>query len=182
MFALNGTQDKRSYAQSDKNDHWYALYTKPRWEKKVAKLLDEQGIENYCPLNKVTKQWSDRKKIIMEPVFKSYVFVKINEALKWELKKVSGVLNFVYWLGKPAPIPEAEINTIRLFLNEFPQVEITEISLQINSQVKIKSGVLMNYRGLLIEINGNKARVKIQSMGLQLIAQFDKKNLELLQR
>lgn len=172
------TEDKRSYAMTNNNAEWYALYTKPRWEKKVAKLLDEQGIENYCPINKVTRQWSDRKKVVLEPVFKSYVFVKVADADKWELKKVSGVLNFVYWLGKPAPIREEEIMTIKKFLNEFTDVEVTNISLEVNSTVRIKNGVLMNYQGILVELFGNKARVKIESMGLQLSAQFDKNNLE----
>ena len=162
----------------ENNAQWYALYTKPRWEKKVARLLDEQGIENYCPLNKVTRQWSDRKKVVLEPVFKSYVFVKIVQDKKWELKKINGVLNFVYWLGKPAPIKEEEIVTIRKFLNEFKEVEVTSLSLQVNSTVRIKKGILMNYQGILIEMVGNKARVRIESMGLQLSAQFDKSNLE----
>ena len=157
---------------------WYALYTKPRWEKKVAKLLDEQGIENYCPINKVTRQWSDRKKVVLEPVFRGYVFVKIGGTEKWEVKKINGVLNFVYWLGKPAPIREEEILTIKKFLNEFTDVEVTELSLKVNSTVRIKTGVLMNYQGVLVELIGNRARVKIESMGLQLSAQFDKKNLE----
>ena len=160
------------------NEQWYALYTKPRWEKKVSKLLDDQGIENYCPINKVTRQWSDRKKVVLEPVFKSYVFVKINEKEKWELRKVNGVLNFVYWLGKPAPIREDEILTIRKFLNEFQNVEVTELSLKINDNVKVKNGVFMDYEGILVELIGNKARVRIESMGLQLVAQFDKTNLE----
>lgn len=163
---------------TDNNEQWYALYTKPRWEKKVSKLLDDQGIENYCPINKVTKQWSDRKKVVLEPVFKSYVFVKIGEKEKWELKKVNGVLNFVYWLGKPAPIRESEILTIRKFLNEFQNVEVSELSLKVNDSVKIKNGVFMNYEGVLVELIGNKARVRIESMGLQLTAQFDKKNIQ----
>ena len=162
----------------ENNEQWYALYTKPRWEKKVSRLLDDQGIENYCPINKVTKQWSDRKKVVLEPVFKSYVFVKVGEKDKWELKKVNGVLNFVYWLGKPAPIRESEILTIRKFLNEFQNVEVSELSLKVNDSVKIKNGVFMNYEGVLVELIGNKARVRIESMGLQLTAQFDKKNLE----
>ena len=163
---------------TDNNEQWYALYTKPRWEKKVSKLLDDRGIENYCPINKVTKQWSDRKKVVLEPVFKSYVFVKIGEKEKWELKKVNGVLNFVYWLGKPAPIRESEILTIRKFLNEFQNVEVSELSLKVNDSVKIKNGVFMNYEGVLVELIGNKARVRIESMGLQLTAQFDKKNIQ----
>jgi transcription antitermination factor NusG len=163
---------------TEKNEQWYAVYTRPRWEKKVSRLMDEQGIVNYCPVNKVTRQWSDRKKVVLEPVFKGYVFVKINPEEKWEVKKVNGVLNYVYWLGKPAPIPEQEIMTIRKFLNEFSDVEVTELSLSVNSTVRIKTGVLMNYQGILVELTGNKARVKIESMGLQLSAQFDKKNLE----
>ena len=174
------TEDKRSYAMTVNNEQWYALYTKPRWEKKVAKLLDEQGIENYCPINKVTRQWSDRKKVVLEPVFKGYVFVKIGDENKWEVKKINGVLNFVYWLGKPAPIREEEILTIKKFLNEFTDVQVTELSLKVNSTVMVKTGVLMNYQGILVELIGNKARVRIESMGLQLSAQFDKRNLQLL--
>ncbi|MBC7421844.1 MAG: antitermination protein NusG, partial [Ferruginibacter sp.] len=89
-----------------------------------------------------------------------------------------GVLNFVYWLGKPAPIREEEILTIRKFLNEFQDVEITKLSLEVNSQVRIKNGVLMNYQGILVELIGSRAKVRIESMGIQLSAQFDKSNLE----
>jgi transcription antitermination factor NusG len=164
---------------SDNIFNWYALYTKPRWEKKVAKLLDEHGYENYCPLNKVTKQWSDRKKVVMEPLFKSYVFVKVDEKEKWALRKINGVLNFVYWLHKPAIIRVEEIDTIRKFLNEFTEVEIEQLKqLKINATVRVKQGVFMNYEGLLVEVSGNKARVRIESMGVYLNANFDKKNLE----
>ena len=160
--------------------NWYAIYTKPRWEKKVAKLLEEQGIENYCPLNKVLKQWSDRKKIVLEPVFKSYVFVKVSDKKKWDLKNIPGVLNFVYWLKKPAIIQEVEIETIKRFLNEFSDVKIETLGLAINSTVVIKQGLMMNYKGILIEVKGNKAKVRIESMGLQLNAIFDKNNLALI--
>lgn len=174
------TEDKRSCAMQENISFWYAVYTKPRWEKKVAKLLEEKGIENYCPLNKVIKQWSDRKKVVLEPIFKSYVFVKIEEGKKWDLKKVNGILNFVYWLGKPAIIKEEEIITIKKFLDEFTDVKIEEqTQLKVNATVRIKQGIMMNYHGLLLELSGNRAKVRIDSMGISLNAQFDKKNLEL---
>ena len=158
------------------------MYTKPRWEKKVAKLLDEKGIENYCPLNKVVKQWSDRKKVVMEPIFKSYVFVRVEDKEKFELKNISGILNFVYWLGKPAIVRDEDIDTIRKFLNEFGEVTVSEIDqLKVNAKVRVKQGIMMNYLGLLVEVMGNKVKVRIESMGIYLFAQFDKKNLELLQ-
>ena len=112
------TEAERSYIKLSNQLNWYAVYTKPRWEKKVAKLLDEKGIENYCPLNKVVKQWSDRKKVVMEPIFKSYVFVRVEDKEKFELKSISGILNFVHWLGKPAIVRDEDITTIRKFLNE----------------------------------------------------------------
>jgi transcription antitermination factor NusG len=164
----------------EKDDlYWFAVYTKPRWEKKVARLLDDLGIENYCPLNKVVKQWSDRKKVILEPLFKSYVFVRVKDSEKWDLKNVNGILNFVYWLGKPARIKEEDIFTIKKFLNEFLDIQVDEISrLTVNAKVRIKQGLLMNYNGVLIEINGSRAKVRIETMGVQLSANFDKNNLE----
>ena len=161
--------------------YWYAVYTKPRWEKKVASLLEAKGIEYYCPLNKVVKQWSDRKKIVLEPLFKSYVFVQVEEKEKWNLLNINGIVNYVHWLGKPAKIKESEIETVKKFLNEFSGIEVVDETSAINSTVKIKHGVLMNYQGILMEVSGNKASVKIESMGLQLTAVFDKKNIELIE-
>ena len=176
------TEVKRSYIILSNKLNWYAVYTKPRWEKKVAKLLDEKGIENYCPLNKVVKQWSDRKKVVMEPIFKSYVFVRVEDKEKFELKSISGILNFVHWLGKPAIVRDEDITTIRKFLNEFGEVTVSEIDqLKVNAKVRVKQGIMMNYLGLLVEVMGNKVKVRIESMGIYLFAQFDKKNLELLQ-
>jgi transcription antitermination factor NusG len=175
------TEGRRSHANLENKVNWYAVYTKPRWEKKVANLLEENGIEYYCPLNKVVKQWSDRKKVVMEPIFKSYVFIKTHCDKKWELKQINGVLNFVYWLGKPAVSKDEEINIIRKFLNEFKGVQVDKIeTLAVNARVRIKQGIMMDYQGVLTEVSGNKVKVKIMSMGIQLSAQFEKKNIELI--
>ncbi len=164
----------------EKQKKWYAVYTRPRWEKKVASLLLDKGIENYCPINKVTRQWSDRKKVVLEPVFKGYVFVRLEDDKKWEVKSVHGILNYVYWLGKPAVIRDEEIDLIRKFLNEFNDVQVEAKGLVINSEVRVKQGVLMNYRGIIVEVLGNRAVVKIDTLDLQLSAHFDKANLELI--
>lgn len=143
-------------------------------------MLLENGIENYCPINKVTRQWSDRKKIVMEPVFKGYVFVKVEDEKKWEVKNIPGILNFVYWLGKPAQIRDEEIDVIRKFLNEFNDVQVEAKGFVVNSKVRVRQGVLMNYNGIVVEVIGSRAIVKIDTLDLQLSAHFDKKNLELV--
>lgn len=158
---------------------WYVVYTRPRWEKKVAEILARKGIENYCPLNKVERQWSDRKKIIKNPLFKGYVFVKVPEILKWDVKKVDGIINYVYWLGSPAKVKDVEIDTIKKFLQEFDNVEVIEKA-SISDSVMIRQGVLMNYKGVVLETSGNKVRVLINSMGLYLTAVFDYNNLSIL--
>jgi transcription antitermination factor NusG len=160
--------------------YWYAVHTRPRWEKKVASLLQDKGIENYCPLNKVMRQWSDRKKAVLEPLFKGYVFVQVAEKAKWDLLQINGIVNYVHWLGKPARIRNSEIDTIRRFLHEFEDIEVTETAVQVNSTVQVKQGVLMHFKGIVLELQGNRAKVKIESMGIQLSAFFDKKNLELV--
>jgi transcription antitermination factor NusG len=165
---------------NDSTQYWYAVHTKPRWEKKVATLLEDRGFQNYCPLNKVMRQWSDRKKAVLEPLFKGYVFVQVDEKVKWDILQINGIVNYVHWLGKPAKIRDAEIDTIRRFLNEFEDIEVTENTMQLNSTVQVKQGVLMNYKGIVLELSGNRAKVKIESMGIQLSAYFDKKNLELV--
>src|SRR6201998_4646057 len=116
---------------------WYALCTRPRWEKKVSGYLADKGIEYYCPLNKVVRQWSDRKKVVLEPVFKGYVFVRPEVEKKWELRQIPGILNYVYRQGKPAEIRDTEIHLIKKFLDEFTDVTVEKKSIPANTSVRI---------------------------------------------
>src|ERR1044072_200917 len=128
---------------------WYAVYTLPRWEKKVAQKLTEAGFESYCPLQKVLKQWKDRKKIVELPLIKGYVLVRAEEIQKWEILKLQGILNFVYWNKKPARIREAEITELKAFLEEYREGSISCHSLKIDELVEVTSGVLMHQKGIV---------------------------------
>jgi transcription antitermination factor NusG len=156
---------------------WYAVYTKPRWEKKVHSLFTEKGLVSYCPLNKVRKRWSDRIKLVEEPLFKSYVFVQVQEEEQQQVRMVNGVLNFVYWNGKPAIVKESEIDTIRKFLNEYSDVEVKPMNLQANQAVMVKRGLLMNNTGRIRRLMNNKVEVLIESLGYTLVASLEKSNI-----
>lgn len=157
---------------------WYALYTRPRWEKKVDRLLREGGFECYCPLNKVTRKWSDRLKVVEEPLFKSYVFVRIREKERTAVRMTTGVVNFVYWDGKPAVIKEREIKKIRDFLGEYDNVSVAQIpDLKLKQRVKIISGPLMDMEGEVISLKRKTVQVAIDSLGYILIAFFERKKL-----
>lgn len=58
---------------------WFALYTKPRHEFKALEQLREVEVDTYLPTIAVTKQWSDRKKKVIEPLFRGYIFICANE-------------------------------------------------------------------------------------------------------
>lgn len=160
------------------NRKWYAVYTRPRWEKKVNKLLSEKGFESYCPLNKVRRKWSDRYKVVEEPLFKSYVFVKVEDADRTAIRMTHGVINFVYGEGKPAVIREKEIQNIRKFLDEYENVIVREIpDFKPRQRVRITYGPFMDQEGEVINVKNRQVQVAIDSLGYILIASIDKRKL-----
>jgi transcription antitermination factor NusG len=157
---------------------WYALYTRPRWEKKVADLLEKKKVEVYCPLNRIEKQWADRKKMVLEPLFTSYVFVCITEQEQLNIRQTDGVVNFVHWLNKPAVIRNEEIDTIRKFLNEYDHVSVERTQVNLNDRVRIINGPLMMWEGNVVEIRTNTVKITLPSLGQTLVAEIRKENLE----
>ncbi|MEO5891126.1 MAG: UpxY family transcription antiterminator [Ferruginibacter sp.] len=156
---------------------WLAIYTKPRWEKKIDQRCTEQGIESYCPLNKVSRKWSDRTKLVEEPLFKSYVFVHVNAEEEQHVRMIGGVLNFVYWLGKPAVIKPKEIERIKRFLNQYKEVSAELLDFKTDDKVVVIAGALMEQRGKVLRRMGNKIELEIESLGYKLVASVDKSNI-----
>jgi len=143
----------------------------------VDLLLKEKGYECYCPLNKVRRKWSDRIKVVEEPLFKSYVFVKTDEATRTQVRMTAGVINFVYWDGKPAIIKEKEIATIKRFLDEHENVEVQPMNIELNQRVKITHGPLMDQEGKVVDLRHKMVKVAIDSIGYVLIAYIDRTKL-----
>ncbi len=168
---------KLSLKLSMPNPKWLAIYTRPRWEKKVNKLLFEKGVESYCPLNKIRRRWSDRIKTVEEPLFKSYVFVKVNEDERTNVRMTNGVINFVYWNGKPAVIKEKEIIAIKRFLDEYENVEVKAMDLKINQRVIITGGPLMDQQGKIVTLRQKTVKVAIDSLGYILVAHIERTKL-----
>ena len=153
---------------------WYALYTKPRWEKKVSLVLNNKGVECWCPLRKTEKQWSDRKKIVEEPLFTSYVFVNINESERTKVLMTDGILNFVYYVGKPAVIRNEEIELIKKYLSESQAtVSLQSLSsLDENTRIKVNHGVFMDSTGTVLKGGKKKVFVKLESLDQVMIVEF----------
>ena len=153
---------------------WFVIYTKPRWEKKVDSLLSKRGIESWCPVQKIERRWTDRKKIIEDPLFRSYVFVHIEEKEMLNVKKVDGVLNFIYYLGKPAVIRNEEIDLIKKFLGE----KDATLSLQAlkgfseNDRVIVTHGIFMDRVATITKAQKKKVYVKLESLEQILVVEI----------
>jgi transcription antitermination factor NusG len=158
---------------------WYAIVTKPRWEKKIVELLTKISIESYCPMTKVQRQWSDRIKTITEPLFKSYVFVNVSQKQEWEVKNIYGVINYVCYMGRPAVIRTEEIESIRGFLVEHEYVLVKSLMLSSGDTVRINSGAFKDLEAEITSVQGQKVLLDIPSLGLALVA-TDVKNTLLI--
>ncbi len=153
---------------------WYVVYSKPRWEKKIDAALVNKGIESWCPISTIQKQWSDRKKTIEEPIFRSYVFVHLDETEKYEVLITPGVLNFVYYLGEPAVVREVEIELMKKFLLEKDAKfeVVSSEGFKQNSKVKVSHGVFIDKEGTVLRDGKKKVYVQIESLGQLLVVQF----------
>jgi transcription antitermination factor NusG len=143
--------------------------------------LSAKGLETYCPLNKVRRKWSDRIKTVDEPLFKSYVFVKVSDDDRAAVRMTNGTINFVYWNGKPAIIKEKEITAIKRFLDEYEYVEARPAELKVNQRVRITNGTLMDHEGKVLDVRRKIAKVAIDSLGYILVAYIERTKLTSVQ-
>lgn len=158
---------------------WYVVYTKPRNEKKVAQLLTNKGVEVYCPIKEEIRQWSDRKKKVFEPVFKSYVFVRLDDYKQDSIPVLmtAGVVKFLWWNGKPGRVRKDEIKAIQDFLENYRNAEIN-IQLGIGERVMIKEGPLRDTPGVVLSVKKNMATLHLKSLGLNLVATIPLQSLQ----
>jgi transcription antitermination factor NusG len=158
---------------------WYAVYTRPKWEKKVAEQLTRKKINNYCPLNKVQQQWSDRGKMLYEPLFASYVFVQLVDKDSASVLQATGVVNFVYWLGSPVIIRDEEIDAIRSFVSEYSNITTEKKLVNLNGEVTFINGPLISRKGNVLEVRNSTVKVLLPSLGHMLIAETRKDSIEM---
>ena len=140
---------------------WYAIYTNSRAEKRVNDRLSEIGIETFLPMQKTLRQWSDRKKVIEKPLISSYVFVKAIPKEFFSVRKIDGVVKFIMIQGKPVPIPDVQINNLRILCGSDADVEISSDVFDKGDLVEVIVGSLMGLRGELIRV-GRKRKVVIR--------------------
>ncbi len=167
-------------AVTNKKPLWFAAYTKSRAEKKTLKALQEQNIEAWLPLQKKMKQWSDRRKLVEEPLIKSYIFVKITREEYLKVLNTKGVVSFIIFEGKAVPIPEDQIYILKKLVDTDAEMDVTQEKLEIGDEVKVVTGPLFGLVGHLVNYRGKqKVMMQIEQTGHTILITIPRSYLEL---
>ncbi len=145
---------------SHNEKHWHALYVRSRSEKKVLSQLEDMGVQAYLPMITVVRQWSDRRKKVEEPLFKSYVFVYSNDKQYIPILNVYGVVKFVCFEKEAVVVPENQILAIKKFVREFENGEEYKMhndeDLKVGQKVRIINGPMKGLTGRLDTIRNKR--------------------------
>ena len=154
---------------------WLVFYTKSRQEKKTQELLRRNGFEVYLPLQKVMRQWTDRKKKVEVPLFNSYIFVLENESRISLILQTPGVAWNIRFNDKPAVLQAAELETIERFITSGYHLESKHIdNLEAGDSVEVIDGPLKGMVGYLTKTpEGDKFTVWLESIGQTMVARID---------
>ena len=163
-----------SYLQSVTRDHdpreswrtkseapaWFAVQTRPRHEKKVSAELLEKGVTAFLPLVSITRQWSDRSRVVELPLFPQYVFVRIAQTLHTRVSvlRTNGVTNFVGTRGIGVPIPDDQMEHVQTVVTRGVPVTRHEF-LNVGKRIRIRGGALDGLQGILTAVNGDQTLV-----------------------
>ena len=162
---------------------WYAVYVKSRYEKKTSKLLADRHIEAYLPVVVRLKQWSDRKKMVDEPLFKSYLFVHTDLKNYFDILNTPGVVRFVCFESKPVPVPDNQLIAVKEYIGENDREEdfSTVTDIHEGQMVEITYGQMKGLMGRLVEIKGKQRLiVNIEAVGQSLPISISRSQVKLL--
>jgi transcription antitermination factor NusG len=163
-----------------KKEIWHVIYTKSRHEKILAEQLKQSGYEIYLPLVKKITSWSDRKKTIEEPLFKSYIFIK-NQNDRNRFKEFKSFVGFVQYDNKPAIVWQHEIDTLISIIKHGYDINeiISENDFKVGSKVMVMYGPLKGMIGDMISNENNEGfNIGFENFGNSLIVKLPSKILK----
>lgn len=135
---------------------WRVFYTFPRAEKKCEERLEERNIDVFLPKHTVIRQWSDRKKKVVEPLFRNYIFARVDERDRLRVLQTDGIVRCISFRGKPATVRDEEIEQIKLAIEsggEFAVIDYVPRP-DVGAKVVVTEGPLRGLRGEIREHRG----------------------------
>ncbi|CAN5120923.1 hypothetical protein BH09BAC2_BH09BAC2_18170 [soil metagenome] len=166
---------KTSTQKAFESAAWNILYTKPQCEKKVSEILSDKNILNFMPAKKTAAPWWSMKKTTEVPLFSSLIFFKAVPEKLQEIKKISGVVNIMYWLGSPAVVTDEEINMLKGFLSSHTNVTVEKTEIPFATYDQNSSDSLVHKLQVPVSYTQFQ-KIEIPTLGYRLISQDETAN------
>jgi len=164
-----------------KEYNWYAMYTRPRFEKRLASELEYLGFVVFLPLQKKLKQWSDRKKWVEEPLFRSYLFVYTCDQNRAKAFGTDGFVKYVHFNNVVATIPENIISNLKILLSSGVELEVVKRKLRKGEMVKVITGNMIGLEGEFISYKKkNIIVIKMEILNQYVSTEINLNNVQLL--
>ena len=154
--------------------NWYAVYTQPQKEEKVALALLKKGIENFCPIVKTNNARLNIKKDVYQPLFNCYVFVFVQENELELLKKVSGILNIIHWKSKPAIINEMEIDILKQLTANYSCIKLEKTAVDMSGSVRLIGEPAVAYKENSVSLKYQSLKINLPTLGYNMVAERTK--------
>jgi transcription antitermination factor NusG len=168
-------------ASTSNNRNWYVLYTRPHHEKKLAARLNSAGYIVFCPFQKVRRKWSDRTKMVVEPLFKGIIFIQIEDCKRNEVLLFPGAVRYLFWQGRPAIVGTEEIATIQKWLGHYENKLMQVCQIKPGSKVRVISGKFINAEGVLVDVSDRKALMRLKELSVFLCLDLSQNEIQALQ-
>ena len=157
--------------------NWYAVYTRPQRERKISYILFGKGVETFCPFNNVIRDGLGSKRIVHEPLFSSYIFVRLAEHELPILEKIAGI-NLVYWMSKPAIIKKEEIEALKSVTTNYINIQLQKTEVKTHELIKQQDQPVLAYTGNAVSIKYQSVKINLPSLGYIIIADRIKSEIE----
>lgn len=147
---------------------WYVLVVRPNWELKVSKALSQLGYENYIPTVQQKRQWSDRVRTITVPVIRGYAFVRLEEKQRGLLFGLPGLQRFLFYNGKPALLPDQEIQALSSALKNANKITV-ENTLRPGDIYVLETGHFKGKEAVVTQVRKHQIKLLLKELGLYVL-------------
>ncbi len=137
---------------------WFAIWTRSRHELIVRDQLVRKNIEAFLPTIIRWSRWKDRTKKIDWPLFPGYCFARFDAANTLPVLTCVGVAKIVCFNSNPAPIPEYQIESIRLLVTSALKFDPCPL-IQEGMMAEVVAGPLRGMIGRLVRKDAGRARL-----------------------
>lgn len=153
--------------------NWKVVYTRSNYEKKAHQLLSQYGLHSFCPVISIKSKWADRSKVIEKPLFPSYLFVYVSPVEEQKVLAINGILSYIHFGGKPAIMPDEDINRINDILSKYQDIDtISSSKLVIGDQVMINKGFKTGATAEILEVEEKTVLLILNQLDCALVAKI----------